>query len=95
MPHDKLAAAEFSEEEVQAQVLQQPSLRGGDEIWQAEIDIANGTADYFGRVRKFTIRGPPRKSQELANKDAEQLTAASPEGPKAVRALANKLHHVT
>jgi len=77
----------------QAEVLQRPAINNKeDTIFQAEIVVPQGGANHSGHTRVFTIRGPPRKTQDQAARDAKQLTEESPKGPKAVRTLANALH---
>mmetsp|Transcript_38541 Transcript_38541/g.68031 ORF Transcript_38541/g.68031 Transcript_38541/m.68031 type:complete len:94 (+) Transcript_38541:520-801(+) len=75
-----------------AEVVERPAVSSGETIWQAQIVATQGGMNHSGRTRVFTIRGPPRKTRDAAERDAEQLTAASPEGPKAVRNLANTMH---
>lgn len=89
MPHN--APAEGGEE-ITAEVLERPALTSGEPIWQAEIQMPQGGINYAGRSRVFTIRGPPRKSEDHAQRDADQLTRASVHGPKTVRGLANQMH---
>jgi len=91
MPHNE-AVSQHSGEVNQAEVLERPALSSGEPIWQAEIVVPQGGVNHAGRTRVFTIRGPPRKTQEQAARDAKQLTEVSPEGPKAVRLLANQMH---
>lgn len=88
MPHNQDGTGETQE----AEVVERPAVSSGEPIWQAQIVATQGGTNHSGRTRMFTIRGPPRKTRDLAERDAEQLTAVSPEGPKAVRALANSLH---
>jgi len=90
MPHN--TAEQHSGEVNKAEVLERPAVTSGDPVWQAEIVVPQGGDNHGGRARVFTIRGPPRKTKDAAARDAEQLTNASPEGPKAVRSLANTLH---
>lgn len=91
MPHNN-PVSEHSGEVNKAEVLERPAVCSGEPIWQAEIVVPQGGDNHTGRARVFTIRGPPRKTKEQAARDADQLTNISPEGPKAVRALANSLH---
>jgi len=77
---------------MQAEVLERPALSSGEAVFQAQIVMPQGGENHTGKTRVFNIRGPPRKSLEQAEGDAKKLTDASTEGPKAVRALANKLH---
>lgn len=79
-------------ESVKCEVLERPALRGGEPVWQAQIQVPQGATDHLGRSRIFTIRGPPRKSSEVAAQDAEQLGKVSVDGAKAVRTLANSMH---
>lgn len=90
MPHN--APAEGVGEMHHAEVLERPALSSGEPIWQAEIQVPQGGTNHVGRTRVFTIRAPPRKSEEAASRDGEQLTNASIHGPKAVRTLANQMH---
>lgn len=90
MPHN--TPADSTGEVHQAEVLERPALSSGEPIWQAEIQVPQGGINHAGRTRVFTIRGPPRKSYEAAEQDAEKLTNASVQGPKAVRTLANQMH---
>jgi len=90
MPHN--AENEATGETSKAEVIERPAVQSGEPVWQAEIQVSQGGQNHAGRARVFTIRGPPRKSQEAAERDADQLTAASPSGPKAVRTLANSMH---
>lgn len=76
----------------QAEVLERPAVSSGESVWQAEIVVTQGVVNHVGRTRVFTIRGPPRKAAEQAERDANELNAVAPEGAKAVRALANALH---
>jgi len=89
MPHN---SDEGTGEVHQAEVLERPALSSGEPIWQAEIQVPQGGINHSGRTRVFTIRGPPRKAEEAAQRDADQLTKASVHGPKAVRTLANQMH---
>lgn len=77
-----------------AEVLERKNPQNGEPTWQAEILVNHDqpTTDHAGRARVFTIRGPPRKSQDSADDDAKRLTEAASEGAKAVRALANQMH---
>merc|ERR1712113_1336574 len=84
--------ASGTSESVKCEVLERPALRGGEPIWQAQIQVPQGATDHSGRSRIFTIRGPPRKSSEAATQDADQLEKASVDGAKAVRTLANSMH---
>merc|ERR1740121_2051300 len=88
MPHNQV----YSGERIEAEVIERPAIRSGEPVWQAEIIMSQGTTNHSGRTRVFNIRGPPRKTREIAEGDAKQLTDVSTEGPKAVRALANQLH---
>lgn len=84
-----------TEELNKAEVLERPALSSGEPIWQAQIDVQvvpQGGINHSGRTRVFTIRGPPRKTQEQAESDAKKLSDAAPDGPKAVRVLANQMH---
>jgi len=90
MPHN--ASNEGVHERIEAQVLERPALSSGEPVWQAEIQVPQGGINHSGRTRVFTIRGPPRKSEEAAQNDADELTRASTEGPKEVRKLANEMH---
>lgn len=93
MPHNNPAgAAEHSGEVNRAEVLERPALSSGEPVWQAEIVVPQGSQTQQGRPRVFTIRGPPRKTEEAARSDADQLDKVAHLGAKEVRALANKLH---
>lgn len=52
--------------------------------------ITGGT-NYAGRLRTFTVRCPVRLAEDQALEDAKRLEAAAPDGPQAVRAIANEL----
>lgn len=88
MPHNTANTGEVFE----AEVVERPAVNSGEPIWQAQIVMPQGSQNHAGRTRVFNIRGPPRKTQEQAGRDAKELTNVSPEGPKAVRTLANQLH---
>jgi hypothetical protein len=88
MPHN----TESTGETIEAEVIERPAVNSGEPIWQAQICMPQGGTNHSGRTRVFNIRGPPRKTAEHAERDAKQLTQISPEGPKAVRTLANQLH---
>lgn len=90
MPHN--TPATWSGETIEAEVLERPTLSSGEPVWQASIEMSQGGINHAGRTRVFTIRGPPRKTRDQAERDAKQLTEVSNEGPKAVRTLANHLH---
>lgn len=75
-----------------SEVLERSSLHSGEPIWQAEITVPHGGQNHAGKIRVFTIRGPPRKTREQAESDAKKLGDAASEGPKQVRALANSMH---
>merc|ERR1712137_486158 len=75
-----------------AQVLERPAVNSGETLWQAEIVVPQGGVNHSGRTRVFTVRGPPRKSHEQAQRDAGQLNKAAADGPKSVRLLANDMH---
>lgn len=75
-----------------AEVLERRATNSGESVWQAEITVTQGVINHVGRTRVFTIRAPPRKAAEQAERDADQLNATAPEGAKAVRTLANALH---
>lgn len=73
-------------------IMRDPVVGNGDTVWQAQIDVPQGTAlTHEGKQRFFTVRGPPRKTREQADDDAQRLTEVSSRGPKAVRTLANQL----
>jgi len=91
MPHNSKEAEEKGER-IEAEVLERPAINNGDPVWQAEIQVPQGGVNHSGQSRLMNIRGPPRKTRETAESDAEKLTNTSPEGAKAVRALANSLH---
>jgi len=93
MPHN--VATDGTGQKIEAEVLERPALSSGEPIWQAEIQVPQGGINHAGRTRVFTIRGPPRKSEEAAQRDADQLTKASIDGPKAVRSLANNMHRAS
>merc|ERR1712137_491891 len=80
------------EEVNQASVLERPTIRGGEPVWQSQIMVPRGGVNHSGKTRVFTIRGPPRKTREHAARDAKQLTKSAAEGSRAVRQLANQLH---
>jgi len=42
-------------------------------------------------MRTMCIRGPSRVSQEQAERDAKILNQSAPDGPKAVRTVANQM----
>jgi len=75
-----------------AEVLERPCTNNTEQTWQAEILVPQGGVNHAGRTRVFTIRGPPRKSQDQAERDAQKLNDAAADGAKAVRALANQMH---
>jgi len=69
-------------------------LHSGEPTWKAEIYVPQGGAqlmNHSGRLRTMCIRGPSRVSQEQAERDAKVLEEAAPEGPKAVRTVANQM----
>merc|ERR1711956_191439 len=75
-----------------AEVLERSGVGIGEKSWQAEILVPQGGVNHAGRERFFTIRGPPRRDIDQAERDAHKLNEAAAEGAKAVRALANQLH---
>merc|ERR1712008_293672 len=75
-----------------AEVLERSGVGIGEKSWQAEILVPQGGVNHAGRERVFTIRGPPRRDIDQAERDAHKLNEAAAEGAKAVRALANQLH---
>lgn len=91
MPHNETGACELAA----AEVVERPSITSGELLWQAQLPIQQGGTNHAGNQRMFTIRGPPRKSQELAEEDARRLTTEATKGPKAVRTLANQMHRPT
>merc|ERR1712107_568039 len=76
-------------ETIQAEISQRPAVRSGEAVWQARITMPQAGTNPGGRQRTIDISAPPRKTKELAEEDAKQLTDASPQGAKAVRTLAN------
>lgn len=90
MSHDSMQDDSCTFEE--AHILERQSGPCGDCIWQAEIEISKNQLAPNGTKRTFTVRGPPRKNKELAEEDSKKMEAATNEGAKAVRSLANKLH---
>lgn len=93
MPHN-FAAYQSAGEMVQAEILERPSKGTGDMLWQASITMPCGLTNHAGSARVVSIKGPPRKARSQAEADAEQLTLASVDGPKAVRSVANQMHHI-
>jgi len=66
----------------------------GEPTWKAEIYVPQGgnqQMNHSGRLRTMCIRGPSRVSQEQAERDAKILNEAAPDGPKAVRTVANQM----
>lgn len=76
-----------------AQLLQGVSQKNNEPTWQAHILVpqVTGGINYAGRIRTFTVRCPVRLSEDQALQDAKQLEEAAPNGPQAVRAVANEL----
>jgi len=77
-----------------ALVCQGVPLHSGEPTWQAEIYVPQGgmnMLNHAGRQRTMCIRGPSRTSQEQADEDAVILNKSAPEGPKAVRTVANQM----
>lgn len=69
-------------------------LHSGEPTWQAEIYVPQGGSlalNHSGRLRTMCIRGPSRTTQEQAARDAQKLNDAAPEGPRAVRSVANQM----
>lgn len=62
----------------------------GKQCWQAEI-MQPGGATRRGSERTYAVRAPQRRSREEAEADAQKLTDASVDGPKAVRLVAGDL----
>jgi len=89
MPHNS-ATEQASAEVSAAEVIERPAMGSGEPVWQAEVVVSQSGDG--GRTRTFTIRGPPRKTSEAAERDAKVLTDAAADGPKAVRTLANQMH---
>jgi len=92
MPHNERAPDSATGEKYEAEVIERPAISSGEPVWQAQICLPQPGASYSGRQRVFNVRGPPRKTQEQAERDAKHLTEVSVEGPKAVRSAANNLH---
>lgn len=94
MPHNVVESGEKGKV-YEAEVIERLAVGGKDTVWQALITMPQGGASHSGRERVFTMRGPPRKSRDVAENDAKALTDASPDGAKAVRVLANSMHKPT
>merc|ERR1712217_407653 len=92
MPHNQEVTP--SGQTIEAQVIERSATRPGSSeiLWQAKITLLQGGQHGGGRQRSIDISAPPRKEQEQAEADARQLTDMSPQGAKAVRALANQMH---
>lgn len=95
-PGQQLTLAEGDSTEVhmnKAQILQGLSQKNNEPTWQAHIMVPQitGGTNYAGRLRTFTVRCPVRLAEDQALEDAKRLEAAAPDGPQAVRAVANEL----
>merc|ERR1712228_690652 len=81
-PHDSDVGGELTGECFRAEVIERQSTHPNQEstVWQAQIDMPHGRQNGTGQRRFFSIRGPPRRSQEQAKRDAEELSARSGDG---------------
>lgn len=96
MPGQQPTPAEGESTEVhvnKAQILRGLSQKNNEPTWQAHIMVPQitGGMNYAGRLRTFTVRCPVRLAEDQALEDAKRLEAAAPDGPQAVRAIANEL----
>lgn len=69
-------------------------LNTGDPTWQAEILIpreGQEGVNHSGNVRTICFRGPSRTAEDQAVTDAAEFDKAAPEGPSAVRTVAQSL----
>merc|ERR1712216_637433 len=68
---------------------------GSDERFRAEIFVPRLPMQFNadGKPRTKHILGPSRVNRDWAEEDAKKLQEASPNGPMAVRSLADALLH--
>jgi len=77
-----------------ALVVEGTPLNSGDRTWQAEVRVARQGGEginHSGNVRTICFRGPSRASHDQAESDARELERAMVDGPKACRAVADRL----
>mmetsp|Transcript_62557 Transcript_62557/g.202799 ORF Transcript_62557/g.202799 Transcript_62557/m.202799 type:complete len:367 (-) Transcript_62557:142-1242(-) len=74
-------------------VVNGPTLRGGDQQFQAEVVCPSGgeSLNTQGRVRTMCIRGPFRTSEDGAREDCKLLEEAAAGGLQSLRECANRL----